>query len=89
MPNTVSTSSSSRDRTTDCAPVTRSGATWRRVGLVAGLPAAGWFAEGADLRADGPGRAVGALTVFVPYFVVLTPDWRGILPNTKKPPTSA
>src|SRR5690606_20360772 len=69
MPKTVSTPSSSSERTTDCAPVTRSGGTWRRLaapGWEAWLPDC-WFAEGADLRAEGPGRAVGALTVFVPY----------------------
>src|SRR5690348_11464524 len=64
MPNTVSTPSSSRERTTDWAPVTFSGGTWRRFPVAAAAAGVGWEAEGAGLRAEGPGRAVGALTVF-------------------------
>ncbi len=64
----ISTSSSSNDRITDCAPVTCSGAT--RFDWTAGVFAAGFAAPGTPLAAScdsglaaGACGLVGALTV--------------------------
>ncbi|MGH8881745.1 MAG: hypothetical protein ACRD0P_31090, partial [Stackebrandtia sp.] len=72
--------------TTDCAPVTFSGGTWRRMPATADAAGACEVAEGAGLRAEGPGRAVGALTVFSLLLVVhhscFTLCRRGVGANT-------